>query len=90
LEQDLDPEEARAIVAVCGSSMPRCANCLPDDDDRRDLQLVHRWFTEGFDTADLKDAKALRDELGRSASSVFSPRSSVESRRWNRAKKKSS
>ncbi len=22
------------------------------------------WFTEGFDTADLKDAKALLDELG--------------------------
>ena len=24
---------------------------------------THRWFTEGFDTADLKDAKALLDEL---------------------------
>jgi hypothetical protein len=24
----------------------------------------HGWFTEGFDTADLKDAKALLDELG--------------------------
>jgi hypothetical protein len=23
----------------------------------------HNWFTEGFDTADLKDAKALLDEL---------------------------
>jgi len=23
------------------------------------------WFTEGFDTADLKDAKALLDGLGR-------------------------
>ena len=23
------------------------------------------WFTEGFDTADLKDAKALPDELSR-------------------------
>jgi len=23
----------------------------------------HNWFTEGFDTADLKDAKALVDEL---------------------------
>jgi len=23
------------------------------------------WFTEGFDTADLKDAKALLDELAR-------------------------
>jgi hypothetical protein len=26
---------------------------------------IHGWFTEGFDTADLKEAKALLDELGR-------------------------
>jgi hypothetical protein len=27
------------------------------------LAPVYGWFTEGFDTADLKDAKALLDEL---------------------------
>ena len=27
------------------------------------LAPVYRWFTEGFDTADLRDAKALLDEL---------------------------
>ncbi|HEU4640595.1 MAG TPA: hypothetical protein VFS84_17200, partial [Candidatus Binatia bacterium] len=27
------------------------------------LAEVYGWFTEGFDTADLKDAKALLDEL---------------------------
>ena len=27
------------------------------------LAEVYSWFTEGFDTADLKDAKALLDEL---------------------------
>jgi predicted ATPase len=27
------------------------------------LQPVYDWFTEGFDTADLKDAKALLEEL---------------------------
>ena len=27
------------------------------------LAPVYDWFTEGFDTADLKDAKALLDEL---------------------------
>jgi predicted ATPase len=27
------------------------------------LFQVYDWFTEGFDTADLKDAKALLDEL---------------------------
>jgi predicted ATPase len=28
------------------------------------LAPVYGWFTEGFDTADLKDAKALLDSLG--------------------------
>jgi len=28
------------------------------------LALVYGWFTEGFDTPDLKEAKALLDELG--------------------------
>jgi class 3 adenylate cyclase/tetratricopeptide (TPR) repeat protein len=28
------------------------------------LTDIYNWFTEGFDTADLKDAKALLDELG--------------------------
>jgi predicted ATPase len=27
------------------------------------LAPIHDWFTEGFDTADLQDAKALLDEL---------------------------
>ena len=27
------------------------------------LAKIYDWFTEGFDTADLKDAKALLDEL---------------------------
>ena len=27
------------------------------------LAPVYEWFTEGFDTADLKDAKALLEEL---------------------------
>jgi predicted ATPase len=29
------------------------------------LAEIYNWFTEGFDTADLKDAKALLDELVR-------------------------
>ena len=28
------------------------------------LAPIYGWFTEGFDTADLQDAKALLDELG--------------------------
>ena len=27
------------------------------------LSEIYNWFTEGFDTADLKDAKALLEEL---------------------------
>jgi tetratricopeptide (TPR) repeat protein len=43
--------------------------CLLRDTNRRDegramLAEIYGWFTEGFDTADLKDAKALLDELG--------------------------
>jgi len=33
------------------------------DDARAMLAEVYNWFTEGFDTADLKEAKALLDEL---------------------------
>jgi predicted ATPase/class 3 adenylate cyclase len=33
------------------------------DEARRMLAEIYGWFTEGFDTADLKDAKALLDEL---------------------------
>jgi predicted ATPase len=29
------------------------------------LARIYNWFTEGFDTADLKEAKALLDELSR-------------------------
>jgi predicted ATPase len=31
------------------------------------LEPIYSWFTEGFDTADLKEAKALIDELGSAA-----------------------
>jgi predicted ATPase len=33
------------------------------DEARTMLADINNWFTEGFDTADLKDAKALLDEL---------------------------
>ena len=33
------------------------------DEARAMLLDIYNWFTEGFDTADLKDAKALLDEL---------------------------
>jgi predicted ATPase len=36
------------------------------------LAEIYNWFTEGFDTRDLKEAKALLEELN---SSSFRPRS---------------
>jgi predicted ATPase len=33
------------------------------DEARAMLAEIYNWFTEGFDTGDLKDAKALLDEL---------------------------
>ena len=35
------------------------------EEARKMLAEIYGWFTEGFDTADLKDAKAMLDELGR-------------------------
>ncbi|MBV8360164.1 MAG: adenylate/guanylate cyclase domain-containing protein, partial [Deltaproteobacteria bacterium] len=34
------------------------------DEARTMLAEIYNWFTEGFDTADLKEAKALLEELG--------------------------
>jgi hypothetical protein len=33
------------------------------DEARVMLAEIYNWFTEGFDTPDLKDAKALLDQL---------------------------
>ena len=34
------------------------------EEARAMLAGIYNWFTEGFDTADLKEVKALLDELG--------------------------
>jgi predicted ATPase len=36
---------------------------MPMLTDRKLLAPVYDWFTEGFDTRDLKEAKALLEEL---------------------------
>ena len=47
--------------------LPRAATSLSrllrDTAGRDEARTMLDWFTEGFDTADLKDAKALLDEL---------------------------
>jgi len=58
-EQDTRGFELRAAV-----SLARLLNDHWRCDEARDLLApVYNWFTEGFDTPDLKEAKALLDEL---------------------------
>jgi predicted ATPase len=58
-EQEAKLWELRAAVALA-----RLWNEEGRRDEARDLLApIYGWFTEGFDTADLKDAKALLDEL---------------------------
>jgi tetratricopeptide (TPR) repeat protein len=40
------------------------------DEGRPMLAEIYNWFTEGFDTPDLKEAKALLDQLGTSPPSI--------------------
>jgi predicted ATPase len=47
-----------------GMSMARLWRNQGKRDDARELLApVYSWFTEGFDTLDLKEAKSLLDEL---------------------------
>ena len=57
-------QHGRFVELAATTSLAR----LLRDTSRRDeartmLSEIYAWFTEGFDTADLKDAKALLDEL---------------------------
>ena len=58
-------QQARSWELRATTSLAR----LMRDTNRRDearmmLAEIYGWFTEGFDLADLKDAKALLEELG--------------------------
>ena len=59
-EQEAKLWELRAAV-----SLARLLSAQGQREQARELLApVYGWFTEGFDTTDLKDAKALIDELG--------------------------
>jgi predicted ATPase len=57
-------QDARSWELRAATSLARWwAECGKRQEAREILAPVYGWFTEGFDTADLKDAKALLDEL---------------------------
>jgi predicted ATPase len=52
------------LLGGAGVSMARLWRDQGKRDEARDLLApVYGWFTEGFDTLDLKEAKKLLDEL---------------------------
>ena len=57
-------QEAKTFELCAATSLARLWQRQGKRDAARDLLApVYAWFTEGFDTRDLKDAKALLDEL---------------------------
>ena len=59
-----DRQNAKAHQLRAAMSMARLWRDQGKRDEARELLApVYGWFTEGFDTLDLKEAKALLDEL---------------------------
>jgi hypothetical protein len=59
-------QSARSIELRAATSLARLlAKQGRRDEARAMLAEIYGWFTEGFDTADLKHAKTLLDELSR-------------------------
>jgi predicted ATPase len=57
-------QQAKSWELRAAMSMARLWRDQGKRNEARDLLApVYGWFTEGFDTLDLKDAKALLDEL---------------------------
>jgi predicted ATPase len=57
-------QQARSLELRAATSLARLWRTQRRADDaRRLLQDVYSWFTEGFETIDLREAKALLDEL---------------------------
>jgi predicted ATPase len=57
-------QQAKSFELRTATSLARLWQQQGKSQEAHDLLApVYGWFTEGFDTADLKDAKALLDEL---------------------------
>jgi DNA-binding winged helix-turn-helix (wHTH) protein/predicted ATPase len=58
-------QQAKSLELRAATSLARLwSKQAKRHEARQLLARVHSWFTEGFDTADLKEAKALLEELG--------------------------
>jgi predicted ATPase len=58
-------QQAKSLELRAAMSMARLRREQGKHNEARCLLApVYGWFTEGFDTPDLKEAKALLDELG--------------------------
>ena len=63
-DRDRPAAESRSMKLRATTSLaPLLAKQGRRDEARSMLADIYNWFTEGFDTADLKDAKALLEEL---------------------------
>jgi MalT-like TPR region len=61
-------QQARSLELRAGTSLARLWQNQGKRKEACDLLApVYNWFTEGFDTKDLKEGKALLDELGEEA-----------------------
>ena len=58
-------QEAKALELRAAMSLSRLWHQQGKRQEAHDLLAeVYTWFTEGFDTADLQDAKVMLEELG--------------------------
>jgi predicted ATPase len=58
-------QEAKALELRAAVSLSRLWQQQGKQGEARELLTpIYSWFTEGFDTADLQEAKGLLDELG--------------------------
>ena len=57
-------QQAKSLELRAGMSLSRLWQCQGKHAEaQRLLTPIYGWFTEGFDTADLQEAKALLEEL---------------------------
>ncbi len=58
-------QQAKSLELRAAMSLVRLWQQQGKQQEARELLvLIYDWFTEGFDTVDLQEARALLDELG--------------------------